>query len=240
VGMFGLGKSGTPALTEYIVASVVSLIGATAMASFLRIETLSTTGQVISDNTFNSLGFIRSSFYMISIVSAIGVLYMLYGGTLKPAAKNTVFAVTVIWCSLALMSMTKTLWPNVDCPHVTWYDENYKQLKTGRFDDGLIVINPGKSYYGIMLSSSDQGRYWSCVDKYGTSYNSTTKNEYRWILFRHLLDNPEAADLAKMKSEGVKYVISTPADSARLTKASALLPDHLLRVKGTEWIYEIR
>lgn len=239
VGLCGLIKSKMPQLSEYVSASIFSLIGATIMASFLRIETLNGKGQVISDNTFNSLGFIRSSFYIISIIATIGILCLVYASNLKRVYVNVIIAVTAIWCGLSLVSTLKVLWPNEPCPPVAWYYENYNQLKTGRFDDGLIVINPAQSYYGIMLSSSDLGQYWSCVDRSGTSYNASTKNEYRWDMFQNLLQRPSDDLLQKMKSDGVKYIITTPVDSAKIANASSQFPLRLEKVQDTRWIYRI-
>jgi hypothetical protein len=239
LGLLGMVRSKMPKLAEYLPACLLSLLGATIMASFLRIETVNSKGQVISDNTFNSLGFIRSSFYFISIVGTIGILYFIYASDLKRRYVNAIIAVTVIWCGLALMTTAKTMWPNEPCPPVAWYYENYDQLKTGKYNDGLIVINPNKSYYGIMLSSSDLGSYWSCVDRSGTSYNATTKNEYRWDIFKNLLQHPEEQYLLKMKNEGVKYIITTPVDSQQIARASTLFPRHLQKVKDTRWIYQV-
>jgi hypothetical protein len=240
LGLLALVKSKVPSLIDFFIGGVCSLACASVLCSFLRIASIDTNGKIILDITFNSEGFVRSSFYILTVISAIGLLYLLFGKQLKRKTLNLLFAITAAWCLLSLSSLMYTAKSYAaTCKPLTWYTDNLDQLKTGRYNDGLIVVNPGFAYFGIMLASSDYGKYWSAMDRSEANYNCTTKNQYRWILYKNLLNAPEEKYLLQMKNEGVKYVIATPYDSAAVSAVERLFPQHIHKLKDATWIYQL-
>lgn len=242
IGLGALIKTKTKKLNEFAIGALISLLCTTLLASFLRMEAIDKNNHMIADMTFNIQQFIRSGFYLVSIVSSIGILYFFYSCAVKKFYFRAAMFIIITWCAIALTTIlyyTVEKMKTTDDQKVAWYDVNYKLLRTGKYNDGLITVNPGGFMYGIMISSSDYGKYWSAMNRTGTNYNSTSKNEYRWDIFERLITHPEEKDLLKMKSEGVKYIISTPQDSSQLTNVSLLFPQHLHKIKETEWIYQI-
>ncbi len=239
VGFVSLVRSDSRLFNEFFWGGLVSLLGTTVLASFMHIEMESIDRSAPTDVTFNMQQFIRSSFYILSIVSAIGILRLLYGNEIKRKYQVILFVITGIWCALSLAAIFSYTWSQkIPCEDV-WYEEVYAELKTGKYNDGLIAVNPAVPYCGIMVASCDYGTYWTAMDRGDGSYNSSSKNSYRWMIFKNLIDHPEEKELIKMKSEGVKYIISSGYDSAKMTNVSALFPRYIHKVKGSAWIYEI-
>lgn len=244
IGLSALIKSKMPRLREIFTGGVLSLVGVSLLASFLHMVITDEHGRVIKDNTFNIDQFIRSDFYILGIVAIIGLLYLLFSAGLKQKYRNVLLTFSAIWCALSLttlISYGKTFYGRWEKPgqHIAWYDDNFSELKTGKYDDGLIVVNPVLPYYGVMLASSDHGKYWSAMDQTGINYNSTVKNKYRWEIFKQLLDSPNENFLIRLKSEGVKYVITTPEDYSRFVQITASYPQYVHKVKETKWIYQL-
>lgn len=242
VGLVALIKSKLPLLSEFFIGAVISLIGTTTMASFIRMELVGSKGNLLLDGTFNVDQFIRSSFYIITIVGSLGILYLLFSGSWKPTLTKGAFIAVGIWCTLAgvcLIYTCKLLMP-ADCKEIVWYKENTVELAHGKYNDGLIIINPGLNYYGIMMAASDLGRYWSAMDRQEGNLNSTNRNEYRWHLYKRILEQPTEADLSQIKSEGVKYIISTPEDSSQLRALSVAFPQRIAKSDEAKWIYLVK
>ncbi len=239
VGLVALIKSKIPLLNEFFIGAVISLIGTTTMASFIRMELVGSKGNLLLDGTFNVDQFIRSSFYIITIVGSLGILYLLFGAMWKPKVVKGVFIASAVWCTLSVVCLIytcKLLMPD-DCKEIVWYKENTQELKNGKYNDGLIIVNPGLNYYGIMMAASDIGKYWSAMDRHEGNLNSTNRNEYRWHLYKRILEQPNETDLAQIKNEGVKYILSTPEDSAQLRALSVAFPQRITKAGNTGWIY---
>lgn len=239
LGVVALVKTKQSRLIELLTGGVVALIGATVLASFLRFDSTDGNGHIFTDNTFNVQGFIRAAFYILTIASVTGILYLLYGGLMQKKYINGVAVLIALWCGISLVSLVSVV-PDNNCEHSVWYDENYKELSSGKYNDGLIAVNPAVSYYGIMIASSDQGRYWTAMDRSSANYNCTIINQYRWQLFQQLLKTPDAKFLEQMKREGVKYIITTPADSAQFSAIGHSFSSNIRKVANTGWIYELQ
>ncbi len=242
VGLVALLRSKATRLNEFFFGAIISLIGVTIFASFLHMQIKDSAGNILQDATFNVEQFIRSGFYILTIVATIGLLYLFYSSNFKPIYVKAIAVITSVWCCLSLSTLGYNAIQGFNtppCPQLAWYTDNYNQLKAGKYDDGLIAVNPS-SQYGIMLASSDYGRYWSAFDRSGTAnYNGSIKNEYRWLVFRKLLAHPEEKYLSLMKSDGVKYIIATPLDTAQLREASIAYPALLRLVPDSKWVYSL-
>lgn len=219
---------------------VLSLVLSSFLASFLHMEVVDETGKLLIDNTFNVDQFIRSNFYILSVISIVGMLYLIFGMEWKLKYRNVLLVITGVWCMLALAAFVANGKWNLHEKEDAWYHEIYTDLRSGKYYDGLIAVNPALHYYGIMLSSSDYGQYWSAMDQSSGNYNSTFQNKYRWQMFKLAIDSMRGADLVKMKKDGVKYIISTPLDSAKLAKVSAAYPQYLQRMTASNWAYELK
>ena len=245
-GLYAAQVSGSKKLKEFVLGSAVSMIVITVFASFLRFQVVYSTGEVVSTMDFNALGFIRANFYLITIVAAIGLCNMFF----QKGSNKIMIAAVTIWCALAFTSLIKrmllpnlALYAHLDSKMhdpsaiLPWYTDNYTELTTGKYNDGLIVANPDVPL-SAMLAGSDLGHYWTT--RSGLLYNNGNKNEYRWALYKSFLAAPQRLQLVQMKNEGVKYLISTPADSARISEISRMYPDELTRLTGTKWIYLLK
>jgi len=238
LGLAELYRSKNGILNEFLIGTIASLSGAMLVASFLHMGVYDGQGRLLVDGTFDVEQFLRSAFYLITVVSTIGVLYLLFSDLPRGKFRFVLFSILGVWCCLSLTTISyNKMCKQADCPPNAWYNDNYQLLKTGKFNDGLIVVNPAASSYGIMMASSDYGKYWTAMGRPGD--NCTIKNAYRWAVVRELLDTPNVNYLTQMKSEGVKYIISTPVDSANFMTISNLYPKNLHKMKETKWIYEL-
>jgi len=242
LGLMAAVKSDNSILKELLVGSFVSILGTSCLAAVLHLASTGIDGKVNPDPNNDLMQFVGGSFYMLTIVSSIGLLYFLYS-SIGSFMKKSVIVFTAICTALSLAFLIYAFIycadaRKIDCMQYSWYQENVDELKTGKYNDGLIVVNPHLSYYGIMLAASDYGKYWSAMDKSKLNFNGTNKNAYRWALFQNLLGSPDVKYLIQMKSEGVKYIFATPADSAKIAGISTLFPQQLDR--DTKWIYRLK
>jgi len=242
IGLMAVLKSNNSTLKELLAGSFVSLLGTSFLAAVLHLASKGIDGKVNPDPNNDLMQFVGGSFYILTIVSSIGLLYFLYS-SIGSLMKKSVIVFTAICTALSLAFLIYAFIycagaRKIDCMQYSWYQENVDELKTGKYNDGLIVVNPHLSYYGIMLAASDYGKYWSAMDKSKLNFNGTNKNAYRWALFQNLLGSPDVKYLIQMKREGVKYIFATPVDSAKIAGISTLFPQQLDR--DTKWIYRLK
>jgi len=242
LGLLALARSKNAMLREFSFAAIITLTGITLFVSFLHMQIKDNYGNLLQDSTFNIQQFIRSAFYILTIVASIGILHLFYSGLYKGVYLRSAIIITTAWCCISFSTTVNNAIQTYripPCAQLPWYTDNYNRLKAGKYNDGLIAVNPG-SQYGIMLAASDYGKYWTAFDRSGfANYNGSIKNEYRWIVFRSLLAHPQEQYLDLMKSDGVNYIISTPADTTELLKASIAFPNLLHKVSDDKWVYEL-
>lgn len=241
LGLTSLVRSGNVLMKEYFWGGVMALVVTTVLASFMRINTVDAGGVVTADTTFDVQQFIRSGFYVLTMASVVGLAYLLYSGLLKRKLVTILAVVVFVWGGLSASAIVAfTYFRSAPCvDDMAWYVENYNLLKSGKLNDGLIAVNPYVASYGVMLASSDAGIFWTAMGRSEGNYNSSNIHAYRWQLFKSMLDSTDEKHFVQMKSEGVKYIISTPYDSARIKRASAMYPQHLQRMSGTGWVYKV-
>jgi hypothetical protein len=112
-------------------------------------------------------------------------------------------------------------------------------LKEGKLNDGLIAVNPAVHTYGLMLSCSDYGKYWTAMGQGDQCYNAYAKNAYRWDMYADVLVKPTDSLLDAFKNENVRYFIATPVDILNLTKLSQDFPSKFRRLDNSNWIFEL-
>lgn len=239
IGLLTLLRAKVTALNEFFWGALVALLATTVLASFLRIEMVDEAGKLLEDDTFNVEQFIRSAFYVATVVASVGVAYFLFSGAGKRKWVMAGKVVVACWCALAAISL---LHPSKFAAKHTkkseWYSSNLQALKTGRFNDGMIVVYP-YAHYGIMLASSDYGRYWSAMGRSSEAENGSIKNKYRWVAYQDFLDHPQDSSFNFLTKESVKYIIATPADAEKLAATCTLFPGRMRKADGTQWIYQI-
>ena len=238
LGLIGLLTAKKPMLKAFFLGAIFSLFGSTLIALSIRAKYLDSRGNILRDGTFDVEQLIRSSFYIVTIVSAIGLFYYILNSE-KKIVRNVVSVLAGLWCLLAFVNLASTQSPKT-APMPLWYTENYSLLKSGKLNDGLIAINPVASPFGIMISSSDYGRYWTAMGQGVGSYNGYPLNSYRWDMFAQLLAHPGDSILNAIKKEGVKYIIATPSDSSQVAAIAAVLPLHLRKLENSNWVFELR
>lgn len=223
---------------ELVIGGVFVLIVSSIMNMTLQLLIKDPSGKIYDDKTFDLEQFIRSAFYILTIVSCIGIFNFFIYYDKNKLIKNITFVFISIWCITSYISLlANEKWKSKNISSIPWYQENYDQLKTGKYDDGLIIIDPHTKYYGIMLSSSDLGKYWTALDV--SNYNGSFINSYRWKIYDSLLQHPTREILLKMKQENVKYIIANPTDIDKITLLTTLFPDMVNKVNGTNWIFKI-
>jgi len=244
IGLFSLARSKEARLNEFFLAGILSLIGTTLIASVLHMETALNNGALILDSTFNVIQFISSIIYLLDTFAIIGLLLLLYNNNISKNVKYTLIISMVIWSCVTVKALAKKAKSNytylTDSYNIPWYEENIKELKTNKYNDGLIAVNPGMKDYGIMLSSSDYGKYWCSMDRSKGHFNLCGKNVYRWQIFNSLIDSPDVHYLLTMKSEGVKYIISVPEDSLQFENISKNFSGYLTKIPGTKYFYQLK
>ena len=243
LGLFRLLRTDMNAAKELVWGALLTLVAVTVFSSFMRFELVDPAGKVVANQDFNTLGFIRAGFYVVTVVSVMGIAYWLYANGRKPLMA----AFVGIWCYLSAASIFYTgpmqmlrahsiVLPRCSYIH-PWYTANAAWLAEGHCADGLIACNP-ESFFAGAISASDYGTYW--IARSARNYNCSSKNEYRVRLFSALLNNPVPMQLQQMKNEGVKYIISTPDDSGRIAVAAQRYPGLLVPQQGSAWVYELR
>lgn len=241
VGLWMLVKQKVKEQIELLVGVLASLAGTTAMALLIRRVLLNEKGEVIRDVTFDVVQLVTSSFYILTIAACIGMLYYFFANG-KTRLRQILYVVTCLWCVASLvgiMQVWKKNTSNKQCEECNWYFDNLEQLKEGKLKEGLVAVNPFVGYYGIMLSASDYGTYWSAMNAAPGQYNTSQKNKYRWTLYDNLMVGPAEAYLLQMKQEGVRYIVAIPLDSARFGELSRIHPDKLRKMEGSRWIYHL-
>lgn len=236
VGMVGLVRTKGGQYTDICIGAILSLVASTLVGLFLRIENFDVRGVLQRDGTFDVEQFVRSSFYIATIAGGIGLFNIIFNAERKKT-RNIIAALSIIWCALVLTTLIT--YPAVKRVQDSWYADNYQTLTTGKLSDGLIVINPYMPAYGIMLSASDKGTYWSVMGLCSTGYNTYAPNAYRWDMYVKLISQPDEALLDAFKKEHVKYVVSVPADLEKLDHAAALFPQRVKKASYSKWVYEL-
>lgn len=240
-GLWMLARLKVKEQIEILIGALASLVGTTAMALLIRRVLLNQKGEVVRDVTFDMVQLVTGSFYILTIASCIGMLYYFFGSK-KTRLLQATYVITGIWCIIsfvAIIQVWKKNTNNKQCPECDWYFDNLTYLEQGKLNNGLVAVNPFVGYYGIMLSSSDHGTFWSAMNAAPGQYNTSHKNKYRWELYDNLMVDPAEPHLARMKQDGVKYIVAIPLDSARFGELSRTHPDLLGKMEGTEWIYRL-
>ncbi len=238
-GLWGLYKSGTRRLKELATGSITAMLAAVVVALILHIDHTDGHGHILRDGTFDVQQFIRASYYLLTVAAGVGMMYLFLNYSTKPYYKRPFVYVSAVWFLCALIALVTNLRYDKPQADYTWFNENYKELKTGKYNDGLITVNPFEKFHGIMLSSSDMGTYWTAMAQGNGGYNSTLKNSYRWQMFNDVLQKQDDLSIAALKKEGVKYVFSTPEDSTIFSGISQKYPGKFQKAAGTKWIYVI-
>jgi hypothetical protein len=241
LGLWMLARMKVREQHDLLIGALASLAGTTAMALLIHRVAMDEHGKVIRDVTFDSVQLVTCSFYILTIVAVIGILYYFFSSK-KTKLLQTMYVVTGLWCVvsfIAIIAVWKKNTDNKECLECDWYFDNLAHLRQGKLNYGLVAVNPFVGYYGIMLASSDYGTYWSAMNAAPGQYNTTRKNKYRWDLYDNLMEGPAEAHLARMKQDGVKYIVAIPLDSARFGELSRIHPDKLRKMDGSEWVYHL-
>jgi hypothetical protein len=238
IGLISLIRSREKMLSELVVGSFFCLAVAILMNLFLHIDLVDKDGNVLRDGTFDAEQFIRSSFYILTVVSAIGIMNFVTRVHHNPLLKTVVVVLLVFWSGASISALAAHSYNSGEIVRNDWYDENFVALKSGKFDNGLILVHPFE-IYGILLSSSDFGSYWCAQAQGDGCYNSTLKNAYRWDMYKKLVSDPSLDLIQAMKRENVRYIIATPSDEAGIKRLPELFPGKVGRVAGSNWIYEL-
>jgi hypothetical protein len=112
VGLVGLLRAKNRTYSEFFIGSVFSLIGTTVFALFIRMVAIDAHGKLLRDVTFDVQQFIRSAFYIVTVVSAVGILYLIFSLSIK-ATRYVLIAGTFGWCSLAFAAIASRPLPEV-------------------------------------------------------------------------------------------------------------------------------
>jgi hypothetical protein len=156
----------------------------------------------------------------------------------KQKISRIIAATSVVWCLLAFTTIISL--PVGKKQQDPWFTDNYATLRSGKLNDGLIVVDPYKPSYGIMLSACDYGTYWTVMGLSPVGYNTCPKNAYRWDMYAQLIAKPDEALFNAFKKENVRYVISIPEDKDKLDQAAALFPARLKKSTYSSWVYELQ
>ena len=238
IGLVEMIRSKNPVFSELVIGGFVTLGVTIAITLMLRIVLVDASGAVVRDSTYDVEQFVRIAFYLLTVVSAMGIVSF-FSRKQKIVTKMLCSVILVFWSVAAIAALSANTYGNGRIVDDTWYEENYRDLRSGKFGDGLILVHPF-SIHGIMLSSSDFGKYW-CAQGAGVGcYNSTLKNSYRWDVYRGIVDSPGRELIKTLKGEGVKYIIATPSDRDKIEKLLTMFPDALLKSAGSHWVYELR
>jgi hypothetical protein len=236
-GLAGLYKSGNKEFKELATGSITALLACIALSLILHLDRVDRYGNILREGTFDILQFIRAGYYLLTVAAGVGIMYLFLHFNAKPYYKRPFVYISGIWFLCALTALVANMKFDKPLNNYTWFNENYEALKTGRYNDGFVAVNPFQKYHGIMLSSSDMGTYWTAMGQANGCYNSTLKNSYRWDMFTAMLQKQDATSLNAVKKEGVKYIFSTPEDSSVFHNLAQKYPLQIKKAPGAKWIY---
>lgn len=236
-GLWGLYKSDDKRLKEICLGSIASLLACIGVTLVLHIDHMDRYGHILREGSFDLLQFVRASYYLLTVAAGIGIMYLFTHFNTKPYYKRPFVYISAIWFFCAIVALVANMKWDRPLKNYNWFNDNYAELKTGKYSDGLITVNPFQKFHGIMLSSCDMGTFWTAMSQSEGCYNSTLKNSYRWDMFNDVLQKQDETSLQAMKKEGVKYIFSTPEDSSVFSGIALKYPNELHKVAGTKWIY---
>ncbi len=238
VGLLGLVRVKASKYPDLLFGAIVAMVAASVVALYLRLGSYDVRGVLQRDYTFDVEQFVRSSFYVATVMGSIGLMNIILNA--ESARLRQVFSgISFFWClvaALPLLSGAATAVHRQD----SWYADNLGVLKSGKLNNGLIAVDPVSPTYGIMLSASDYGAYWTVMGLNKVGYNSVARNAYRWDMYADLMTRPTEALLDSFRADNVKYIISVPEDVATLDSLTTRFPQRVVKATYAKWIYELR
>jgi|GEM_PF-3244328 len=236
LGFFGLLRSKGSFRADFFYGAILTLLVTTIMALCLNITYFNIDGSVLNSGNSDLEQFIRSSFYVATLASAIGLLYLIFDNSKMIVRKITIFS-AVTWCLFTFITLASPHDHIKECPASKWYKENLPFIASGKLDNGLIAVNPFAQPYGIMMGSSDYGKYWTCMGRATGCYNCSLKNSYRWYMFNRLIKNHRENLIDSMKNDGLKYIVATPKDIVQLDSVAKMYPGKMKKMENSNWIF---
>ena len=239
IRLLGLGSllvSRDTRFKELAIGSIAAFAAALGLTLFLHIGALDAAGKEVFDATWDVEQFLRVAYYLLTAISMIGVMGLLLAARKKSYTITTV----VLLCFWAICSVSARYanYRPESLVHVEWFDQNYKDLKAGHMNGGLILVNP-YSEFGCLLSATDYGKYWTAMARGSGLYNNSFKNAYRWDIYKQLLTNPSPDLVKRLKAEGVRYIIATPFDGEAIMNLYNANKDLIKKSDSNPWLYEI-
>ena len=110
LGLIGLLTAKKPMLKAFFLGAIFSLFGSTLIALSIRAKYLDSRGNILRDGTFDVEQLIRSSFYIVTIVSAIGLFYYILNSE-KKIVRNVVSVVYGVCWHLLISLLRSRLKP---------------------------------------------------------------------------------------------------------------------------------
>jgi hypothetical protein len=213
----------------FYLAAFISLFLCIAMAAFFDLKIIDDQGQIIRDVSYDSLQFIRSSFFILNTIAVLAALYFL--DSLSGKKLYLSFTVIGLWMSLSLIGLISNLYITSQEKNA-WLEESYQELQSHP-TNGLLAIQPAlyNNTYSIWLTARNPGVFWTsnggCL--------TTTKNYYRHQLYDSLTLQQDPSVLARIKKEDVAVFIATPDDKSSFVQLEK--KGMLKSVKDTKWLF---
>ncbi len=238
IGVFYAWKSTLS--KELVIGGIVGFIASLCVSLFVAQLFFDGEGNMVKDGSFDVLFLIRFSFFLLTIVATIGFSYLFRNN--KNKFQKAIFASVLLWMTISLSTYIANAGVTIKnaksfVKPVSWYEENYAVLKTGRLDDGLILINPWNTR-GIALTSTDYGKFWTSFAVGDGLYNSTLKNAYRWTMYKQLLSSNDDKMLKQVIKEGVRYIIADSTNIEKFTDLSKRYPTLIKPVSDSKWVFQ--
>lgn len=201
-------------------ASLVSLFSCSIFLLLLKIYCVDQLGNIIVDDSFNLEQFIRSAFILVMFNSVFFTIYFL--NTLKGITYKIFVASFGLYCLLALtgvLSYSMKYGLNFQEGNNSWREEIRTSLAGEVVKGSFCMIGNSVQHNSYFLCADGIGPWWYSGRRGDGSlgYYQSNKNSYRAAYVDSIAygRNPVSA-LAFLKSEGVKYIITTPNSRARI------------------------
>ncbi len=228
----GLFQNKTKLLPE-ILAILTAMAFTVLLPLLFRFKLLAPDGSVLQDVSFDLIQFIRAAFFLLTI-STIIVLFNL---KFKQQKLNQITIIALcLYCSVTLASnIHRFMTEDVIEADNTWR----KEVRNECTPKGLYAISANRIYSGQLLAAEGIGPWWfTCKRGDGSGYILTNKNYYRAELMHQLITNKAPhIQIAKMKSEGVKYIVAHPDNIAIFEQLE--MSGLLLQNDNNKWLFTL-
>jgi len=221
-----------------ITASVVTFFTCLLPGFFVQSVGTDNAGKLLFDNSFDMEQFVRAAIFLLTVISLIFGLYLLFNYPKDWIRKTTSF-IFAVWCTIIAISFFSTSFTSAISSKEDWYLQvNTDFLKA----KPRLMAMMGSDDYSGQTATSMGVHPWYCtgIRENNEGYVFTKKGYERNYVFQDIFDTDIAIKRRKtiadsLKKVGIDCIVASPST---LKKINIAMEDSILsRIPGTKWFY---